>query len=130
MSQSNNRKNRDTTAAIYPRLSREDSTEGDSNSIDTQKKFLTKIAKEKGYTNILTFVDDGVTGVTFNRPGFNAMMEELKKGYIGAVFVKDLSRLGRNHLEAGKLTEEYSLTMILDLLPCPMVMTPQRVKMI
>ena len=107
MSQSNNRKNRDTTAAIYPRLSRDDRSDGDSNSIDTQKKLLTKIAKEKGYTNILTFVDDGVTGVTFNRPGFNAMMEELKKGYIGAVFVKDLSRLGRNHLEAGKLTEEY-----------------------
>jgi len=107
MSQSNNRKNRDTTAAIYPRLSRDDGLDGDSNSIDTQKKLLTKIAKEKGYTNILTFVDDGVSGVTMNRPGFISMMEELKKGYIGAVFVKDLSRLGRNHLEVGKLTEDF-----------------------
>ena len=107
MSQSNNRKNRDTTCIIYPRLSREDGLDGDSNSIDTQKKLLTKIAKEKGYTNIMTFVDDGYTGVIMNRPGFNAMMEELKKGHVGAVFVKDLSRLGRNHLEVGKLTEEF-----------------------
>ena len=107
MSQSNNRKNRDITACIYPRLSRDDGLDGDSNSIDTQKKLLTKIARDKGYTNILTFIDDGITGTTFDRPGFNAMMEELKKGYIGAVFVKDLSRLGRNHLEAGKLTEEF-----------------------
>ena len=107
MKQSNNIKNRDTTAAIYPRLSREDGPEGESNSISSQKKLLNKVAKEKGYTNILTFCDDGVTGVTMNLPGFNEMMEELKKGYIGAVFVKDLSRLGRNHLEVGRLTEEF-----------------------
>jgi len=105
--QSNNIKNRSATAAIYPRLSRDDGFDGDSNSIDTQKKLLTKVAKEKGYTNILTFVDDGVSGVTMNRPGFNEMMAELEKGYIGAVFVKDLSRLGRNHLEVGRLTEEF-----------------------
>jgi len=98
---------RNITAAIYPRLSRDDGLDGDSNSIDTQKKLPTKAAKEKGYTNILTFVDDGISGVTMNRPGFNAMMQELKKGYIGAVFVKDLSRLGRNYLEVGKLTEEF-----------------------
>ena len=102
-----NIKQRNITAAIYPRLSRDDGIDGDSNSIDTQKKLLTKAAKEKGYTNILTFVDDGISGVTMNRPGFNAMMQELKKGYIGAVFVKDLSRLGRNYLEVGKLTEEF-----------------------
>ncbi|MDR2572422.1 MAG: recombinase family protein [Oscillospiraceae bacterium] len=107
MSQSNKQKNRESTAALYPRLSRDDGLDGDSNSIDTQKKLLTKIAREKGYTNLLIFVDDGVTGVTMNRPGFNAMMDELKKGYVGAVFVKDLSRLGRNHLEVGKLTEEF-----------------------
>jgi DNA invertase Pin-like site-specific DNA recombinase len=107
MKQPNNIKNRDTTAALYPRLSRDDGIDGDSNSIASQKKLLTRIAKEKGYTNLLVFCDDGVTGVTMNRPGFNEMMEELKKGYIGAVFVKDLSRLGRNHLEVGKLTEEF-----------------------
>jgi len=98
---------RDITAAIYPRLSRDDGVDGDSNSIASQKKLLTKIAREKGYTNILTFVDDGVSGVTMNRPGFNQMMGELEKGYIGAVFVKDLSRLGRNYIEVGKLTEEF-----------------------
>jgi DNA invertase Pin-like site-specific DNA recombinase len=107
MRQPNRKIHRDTTAAIYPRLSREDGADGDSNSIASQKKLLTKAAKDKGYTNILTFVDDGVSGVTMNRPGFNAMIEELEKGYIGAVFVKDLSRLGRNYIEVGKLTEEF-----------------------
>ena len=107
MQQSNSKKDRKTTAAIYPRLSRDDGIDGESNSIASQKKLLNKVAREKGYTTILTFCDDGVTGVTMNRPGFNEMMEELKKGYIGAVFVKDLSRLGRNHLEVGRLTEEF-----------------------
>ena len=105
--QSNKKMSRDITAAIYPRLSRDDGMDGDSNSIATQKKLLTKAAKDRGYTNILTFVDDGVSGVTMNRPGFNDMMAELEKGYIGAVFVKDLSRLGRNYLEVGKLMEEF-----------------------
>ena len=100
-------KNRETTAALYPRLSRDDNIDGDSNSIQNQKKLLAKVAKEKGYTTLLTFVDDGVSGVTMDRPGFNEMMTELKKGYIGAVFVKDLSRLGRNYIEVGKLTEEF-----------------------
>ena len=107
MNRQSNNFQRETTAAIYPRLSRDDGLEGDSNSIANQKKLLTKVAKEKGYTNILTFVDDGVSGVTMNRPGFIEMMAELEKGYISAVFVKDLSRLGRNYIEVGKLTEEY-----------------------
>ena len=68
---------------------------------------MTKAAKDKGYTNIITFLDDGVSGVTMDRPGFNEMMAELEKGYIGAVFVKDLSRLGRNYIEVGRLTEEF-----------------------
>ena len=102
-----NTKDRNTTAAIHPRLSCDDGHDGDSNSIDTQKKLLTKVAKDMGYTTIFTFVDDGVSGVTMDRPGFNAMMEELKKGYIGAVFVKDLSRLGRSYLEVGRLTDEF-----------------------
>lgn len=55
-------KNRETTAALYPRLSRDDNIDGDSNSIQNQKKLLAKVAKEKGYTTLLTFVDDGVSG--------------------------------------------------------------------
>jgi DNA invertase Pin-like site-specific DNA recombinase len=75
--------------------------------VATQKKLLTKTAKEKGYTNLLTFCDDGISGVTMNRPGYQEMIAELSKGYIGAVFVKDLSRLGRNYIEVGKLTEDF-----------------------
>ena len=100
-------KNRDTTAALYVRLSRDDNLEGESNSIQNQKKLLTKVAKEKGFTNLIVFADDGVSGVTMNRPDFKRMIEELEKGYIGAVFVKDLSRLGRNYIEVGKLTEYF-----------------------
>ena len=105
--QQENTNNRDTTAAIYPRLSRFVGGDGDSDSIETQRKLLTKAAKDKGYTKILEFVDDGVSGVTMNRPGFNDMMIEVEKGNVGAVIVKDFSRLGRNHLETGRLTEEY-----------------------
>jgi DNA invertase Pin-like site-specific DNA recombinase len=109
MRQPTNPKNRDTTAALYVRLSRDDGMETDSNSIQTQKKLLTKTARDKGYTDLLTFSDDGISGVTMNRPGFQEMLTELEKGYIGAVFVKDLSRLGRNHIEVSKLTEDFLL---------------------
>lgn len=107
MKQSNNKKNRDKTAFLYVRLSRDDNLEGDSYSIQNQKKLLAKVAKEKGYTNLFTFSDDGVSGVTMNRPGFNEMIAELEKGYAAAVFVKDMSRLGRNYIEVGRLTEEF-----------------------
>ena len=79
---------------------------------------LTKVAKEKGYTNLVHFLDDGISGVTMDRPGFNDMMEQLAAGKaaavfvkdlsrLAAVFVKDLSRLGRNYIEVGRLTEEF-----------------------
>ena len=60
-----------------------------------------------GYTNLVIFTDDGVSGVTMNRPGFNEMMAELDKGRASAVFVKDMSRLGRNYIKVGRLMEEY-----------------------
>ena len=93
--------------ALYPRLSHEDELQGESNSISNQKKLLTKVAKEKGYTNLVHFLDDGISGVTMDRPGFNDMMEQLVAGKAAAVFVKDLSRLGRNYIEVGRLTEEF-----------------------
>ena len=93
--------------ALYPRLSHEDELQGESNSISNQKKLLTKMAKEKGYTNLVHFLDDGISGVTMDRPGFNDMMEQLAAGKAAAVFVKDLSRLGRNYIEVGRLTEEF-----------------------
>lgn len=107
MKQSNNRKTKDVTAFLYERLSRDDNLEGESYSIGNQKKLLTKVAKEKGYTNLIHFLDDGISGVTMNRPGFQDMIRQLEQGKASAVFVKDLSRLGRNYIEVGRLTEEF-----------------------
>ncbi|MDL2224584.1 recombinase family protein [Eubacteriales bacterium OttesenSCG-928-M02] len=100
-------KSRAETALLYVRLSRDDNLDGDSYSIQNQKKLLTKAAKEKGYTNLLTFSDDGVTGTTMNRPGFQKMLQVIEAGKASAVFVKDLSRLGRDYIGVGKLTEEF-----------------------
>ena len=107
MKQSNNKKSRDVTAFLYERLSRDDNLEGESYSIGNQKKLLTKIAREKGYTNLVHFLDDGISGVTMDRPGFVDMIQQLEQGKAAAVFVKDLSRLGRNYIEVGRLTEEF-----------------------
>lgn len=101
------KKNEFGTAALYCRLSRDDNMDTESNSIQNQKKILQKAAKEKGYTDTLFFVDDGITGTTMNRPGFQKMIQAIENGYISAVFVKDLSRLGRNYIEVGRLTEEF-----------------------
>ena len=95
------------TAALYCLLSRDDDMDTESNSIQNQKKILQKAAKEKGYADTLFFVDDGITGTTMKRPGFQKMITAIEAGYISAVFVKDLSRLGRNYIEVGKLTEEF-----------------------
>ena len=107
MKQSNNKKSRDVTAFLYERLSRDDNLEGESYSIGNQKKLLAKVAKEKGYTNLVHFLDDGISGVTMDRPGFVEMICQLEQGKAAAVFVKDLSRLGRNYIEVGRLTEEF-----------------------
>lgn len=65
------------------------------------------MAKEKGYTNLVHFLDNGISGVTMDRPGFVEMIQQLEQGRAAAVFVKDLSRLGRNYIEVGRLTEEF-----------------------
>ena len=103
----NNKKSRDVTAFLYERLSRDDNMDGESYSIGNQKKLLIKVAKEKGYTNLVHFFDDGLSGVTMDRPGFADMIQQLEQGKAAAVFVKDLSRLGRNYIEVGRLTEEF-----------------------
>ena len=79
----------------------------ESNSIQNQKKILQKAAREKGYTDTIFYVDDGITGTTMKRPAFQDMLKGIETGYITAVFVKDISRLGRNYIEVGKLTEEF-----------------------
>ena len=99
--------NQQPITALYPRLSHEDELQGESNSISNQKKLLAKVAKEKGYTNLVHFLDDGISGVTMDRPGFVEMICQLEQGKAAAVFVKDLSRLGRNYIEVGRLTEEF-----------------------
>ena len=103
----NNKKSRDVTAFLYERLSRDDNMDGESYSIGNQKKLLIKVAKEKGYTNLVHFFDDGISGVTMDRPCFADMIQQLEQGKAAAVFVKDLSRLGRNYIEVGRLTEEF-----------------------
>lgn len=93
--------------ALYCRLSRDDGSEGESNSIANQKKLLSKYAKEHGFGNTKFYVDDGFTGTNFNRPGFQQMLADMDMGYISTVIVKDSSRLGRNYLEVGKYTDYY-----------------------
>ena len=91
--------------ALYERLSRDDDQTGDSNSIVNQKKYLESYAHQKGYTNCQHYTDDGFSGTNFNRPGWNQIMELMESGMVRTVIVKDLSRLGREYLEVGKLTE-------------------------
>jgi len=91
--------------ALYERLSRDDELQGDSNSIITQKKILEDYAKKNGFRNIVHFTDDGWSGTRFDRPGFNQMIAEVEAGNVGAVIVKDMSRLGRDYLQVGFYTE-------------------------
>lgn len=93
--------------ALYCRLSRDDDAQGDSNSIANQKKLLSKYAKEYGLSNTKYFVDDGYTGTNFNRPGFIEMADAVESGYIGAILVKDMSRLGRDYLQVGFYTDNF-----------------------
>ena len=91
--------------ALYARLSQEDTLEGDSNSIVNQKAVLSKYAADNGFSNPVFFIDDGVSGVTFDRPNFNRMIAEIEAGNVATVIVKDMSRLGRDYLKVGYYTE-------------------------
>ena len=91
--------------ALYCRLSQDDKQEGDSNSIINQKKILKKYAMDRGYTNIRFYIDDGISGTTFNRPGFQSMIADVEAGKVKRVIVKDMSRLGRDYLQVGMYTE-------------------------
>ncbi len=93
--------------ALYCRLSRDDGMDGESNSIVNQKNLLLQKAKEKGLTDTKFYVDDGYTGTNFNRPGFQQLLSDIEAGYIYAVMVKDLSRLGRDYVSVGNYTDVY-----------------------
>ena len=92
--------------ALYCRLSKEDFEAGESNSIVHQKEILTKYAKDRGFGNTRFFVDDGVSGTLFSRPGLDALVAEVRAGNVSTVIVKDQSRIGRDVLEVGLLKDE------------------------
>ena len=100
-------KNQIGTTALYCRLSRDDGTESESNSIGNQKKLLSQKAKEMGLTDTKYYVDDGYTGTNFNRPGFQQLIDDIEIGLVSAVMVKDLSRLGRDYVSVGNYTDSY-----------------------
>ena len=91
--------------ALYERLSRDDEQNGESNSITNQKTMLEDYAAKNGFTNIQHFTDDGVSGTTFERKGFRAMIAEIEAGNVGTVICKDMSRIGRDYLQTGFYTE-------------------------
>ena len=93
--------------ALYCRLSKDDMLQGDSESIKTQKAMLTQYAKEHGFLVVEVYVDDGWSGLNFQRPDFNRMLDDIEAGKIDVVITKDLSRLGRDHLKVGHFTEMY-----------------------
>ena len=97
----------DNITALYARLSQEDALDGESNSIANQKKILLKYATDNGFPNPKFFIDDGVSGVTFDRPGWNEMIRLAEAGKVRTVIVKDMSRMGRDYLKVGYYTESF-----------------------
>ena len=95
----------DKITALYCRLSQEDLQAGESGSIQNQKVILQRYADEHHFLNTRFFVDDGFSGVSFDREGLQAMLQEVEAGHVATVITKDLSRLGRNYLKTGELIE-------------------------
>ena len=102
-----NTKYPDNITALYARLSQEDALDGESNSIANQKKILLKYATDNHFSNPTFFIDDGVSGVTFDRPGWNEMIRLAEAGKVQTVIVKDMSRMGRDYLKVGYYTESF-----------------------
>ncbi|MCI8668030.1 MAG: recombinase family protein [Lachnospiraceae bacterium] len=97
----------DKITALYCRLSQEDLQSGESGSIQHQRMILEKYAREHNFTNTKFFIDDGFSGVSFERQGLQAMLREVEAGRVSVVITKDLSRLGRNYLKTGELLEVF-----------------------
>ncbi len=92
---------------MYIRLSREDGDKQESESIGNQRKILQRYIKENDLTLIKEYIDDGVSGTTFNRPGFNELLQDIENKSINMVITKDLSRLGRDYIKTGEYIENY-----------------------
>ncbi len=95
----------DPRVGLYIRLSRDDLRAGESMSVENQRIFLNNFAKEQGWSNVTEYVDDGYTGVNFDRPSFKRMMEDVKKQKINIIVCKDMSRFGRNYIQVGEFTD-------------------------
>ena len=113
--------NNDLITALYCRLSVEDIKDengkkkrniDESNSISNQKQILLDYAKKHGYTNTMFFVDDGISGTSFDRSDFNRMQRMVEEGKIGTIIVKDLSRFGRDISRVGALQKLYILRSV------------------
>lgn len=95
-------KQTENNVGIYMRLSKEDLQDGDSLSIENQKLMLTKFVREKGWTLVSEYADDGYSGTSFDRPGIQRLLSDAQLGKINIVVVKDLSRFGRNYIEVSR----------------------------
>src|SRR5574344_447431 len=89
-------------AGLYFRLSQEDEHQGESVSIDNQRTILRKYAEERGFEIHDEYIDDGISGTTFQRPEVQRLLDDAKTGVINTIIVKDLSRFGRNYIEVGQ----------------------------
>lgn len=101
--------------ALYERISQDDDFDGESNSIVHQKEILESYAKKNGFGNLMHFVDDGVSGTLFRRPGLDALLDEVRAGRVATVIIKDQSRIGRDVLEVGLLKrtfDEFNVRLI------------------
>lgn len=105
MTVNNKNTDQEKITALYCRLSQDDGLDGESNSIQNQKIILMDYAKKNGYLHPKYFVDDGISGTTFDRPGFREMEALIEAGKVSAVIVKDLSRFGREHVETSRYLE-------------------------
>lgn len=92
---------------LYCRISKDDNKGIESNSIKSQKESLTEYVKRQNWLVHRTYIDDGYSGVSFERPGFKSMLQDIEQKKINCVIVKDLSRLGRNYLDSGYYIEKY-----------------------
>ena len=91
--------------ALYERLSRDDELVGDSNSIVNQKQYLQSYAEGRGFTNCVHYTDDGWSGGNFDRPAWKQLTADIEAGRVSTVIAKDLSRIGRDHLQVDFYTE-------------------------
>lgn len=98
--------NNEKLTILYERLSHEDGRENESLSIENQKAYLEEYALRSGFKNLVHRTDDGWSGTRWDRPGFLQMTEDISRGSVGQILIKDMSRLGRDHLRVGLFLEQ------------------------